>query len=45
MEIKDVLSDEILFGRLEKGGKVYIDVENSKLTFNYNPKASLSKNA
>ncbi len=44
-EIKDVLSDEILFGRLEKGGSVLIDVENSKLTFNYNPKNSLKENA
>jgi ATP-dependent Clp protease ATP-binding subunit ClpA len=43
-EIKDILSDEILFGRLEKGGKVMIDVENSKLTFNYNPKDSLMEN-
>ena len=34
-EIKDILSDEILFGRLVKGGDVLIDVENEKLTFNY----------
>ena len=40
-EIKDILADEILFGRLEKGGKVKIDVENSKLAFNYNPQDSL----
>ena len=32
-EIKDVLSDQILFGRLEKGGEVYIDLKNDKLTF------------
>ena len=44
-EIKDVLSDEILFGRLEKGGNVWIDVENSKLAFNYNTKTSLKENA
>ncbi|HSQ87088.1 MAG TPA: AAA family ATPase, partial [Desulfobacterales bacterium] len=44
-EIKDVLSDEILFGRLYNGGKVFIDVDNEKLTFNYNAKASLSKQA
>jgi ATP-dependent Clp protease ATP-binding subunit ClpA len=37
-EIKDILSDEILFGRLDKGGNVFIDVENEKLTFNYNAK-------
>lgn len=34
-EIKDTLSDEILFGRLTKGGTVFIDIENDKLTFNY----------
>jgi len=44
-EIKDVLSDEILFGRLYNGGKVFIDVENEKLIFTYNAKASLSGQA
>ena len=34
-EIKDILSDEILFGRLEKGGEVLIDVEDDKLAFDY----------
>ncbi len=34
-EIKDLLSDQILFGRLEKGGKVFVDLEKDKLTFNY----------
>ena len=34
-EIKDVLSDEILFGRLEKGGDVFINTKNDKLTFNF----------
>jgi ATP-dependent Clp protease ATP-binding subunit ClpA len=34
-EIKDTLADEILFGRLEKGGKVEIDVKDDKLTFEY----------
>lgn len=33
-EIKDKLSDEILFGRLEKGGVIFVDLENKKLTFN-----------
>ena len=33
--IKDVLSEEVLFGRLSKGGKVSIDVDKDKLTFNY----------
>ncbi|MBW2640124.1 MAG: ATP-dependent Clp protease ATP-binding subunit ClpA [Deltaproteobacteria bacterium] len=32
-EIKDTLSDEILFGRLVKGGEVFINVVNDKLTF------------
>ena len=34
-EIKDILADEILFGRLEKGGKVDIDVKNNELKFEY----------
>ena len=34
-EIKDALADEILFGRLTKGGKVTIDVEKDQLTFAY----------
>lgn len=34
-EIKDALADEILFGRLVKGGKVSIDVEGDKLAFSY----------
>src|SRR5690606_25708838 len=33
--IKDILSDEILFGRLAKGGKVTIGVKNDDLTFKY----------
>jgi ATP-dependent Clp protease ATP-binding subunit ClpA len=32
-EIKDPLSDEILFGKLEKGGQVLIDVVEDKLEF------------
>jgi ATP-dependent Clp protease ATP-binding subunit ClpA len=36
IEIKDVLSEEVLFGRLMKGGKVYIDIADNKLAFNYN---------
>lgn len=35
-EIKDKLADEILFGKLEKGGKVVIDLEEEELTFTYN---------
>jgi ATP-dependent Clp protease ATP-binding subunit ClpA len=34
-EIKDILSDEILFGRLEKGGEVFINEVNDKLTFDF----------
>ena len=32
-EIKDKLSDEILFGRLEKGGEVFVDAGGGGLTF------------
>ena len=35
VNIKDVLADEILFGQLEKGGKVLIDVKEDALTFSY----------
>jgi ATP-dependent Clp protease ATP-binding subunit ClpA len=34
-EIKDKLSDEILFGKLTKGGSVFIGVKKDKLTFTY----------
>ena len=34
-EIKDVLSEEVLFGKLMKGGKVNIDLDNNKLVFDY----------
>ena len=34
-QIKDVLADQILFGELEKGGKVLVGVERDKLTFDY----------
>jgi ATP-dependent Clp protease ATP-binding subunit ClpA len=34
-EIKDVLSDEVLFGRLRKGGKVLITLAKDSLSFNY----------
>ncbi len=32
-EIKKQLADEILFGKLTKGGKVNIEVKGDKLTF------------
>ena len=35
VEIKDKLSDEILFGKLEKGGQVAIDLKKENLTFAY----------
>ncbi len=34
-EIKRVLADEILFGKLQSGGKVEIDESDDKLTFSY----------
>jgi ATP-dependent Clp protease ATP-binding subunit ClpA len=34
-EIKDALADEILIGRLTKGGTVKIDLVDDKLTFDY----------
>jgi len=34
-EIKDALSDEILFGRMQRGGGVDIDLKDDKLVFNY----------
>jgi ATP-dependent Clp protease ATP-binding subunit ClpA len=33
--IKDPLADEILFGRLEKGGKVTLDIKDEKVVFDY----------
>ncbi|MCC6794638.1 MAG: ATP-dependent Clp protease ATP-binding subunit ClpA [Candidatus Hydrogenedentes bacterium] len=34
-EIKDALADELLFGKLEKGGKVLVDAADGKLSFVY----------
>jgi ATP-dependent Clp protease ATP-binding subunit ClpA len=34
-EIARVLADEVLFGQLSKGGKIYIDLADDKLTFSY----------
>jgi len=34
-EIKDTLSEEILFGKLEKGGSVFVDVKDEKPLFIY----------
>jgi ATP-dependent Clp protease ATP-binding subunit ClpA len=38
-ELRDVLTDEILFGRLEHGGTVTIGLEGEALTFAYDPTA------
>jgi ATP-dependent Clp protease ATP-binding subunit ClpA len=34
-EIKDIMSEEVLFGRLKKGGKVLLGVDKDKLSFAY----------
>jgi len=34
-EIKDALSEEMLFGRLKKGGSVTVDLQECKLKFDY----------
>jgi ATP-dependent Clp protease ATP-binding subunit ClpA len=34
-EIKDYLTDEILFGKLIKGGNVHIDLKDDRLIFEY----------
>ncbi|GIW41325.1 MAG: ATP-dependent Clp protease ATP-binding subunit ClpA [Candidatus Binatia bacterium] len=36
-EVKRVLADEILFGRLQSGGRVEIDARDGKLVFQYAP--------
>jgi ATP-dependent Clp protease ATP-binding subunit ClpA len=35
-KIKDKLSDEILFGRMQKGGLVHVDLKDDELVFNFN---------
>jgi ATP-dependent Clp protease ATP-binding subunit ClpA len=37
-EVRDPLTDEILFGRLENGGTVTIGLKDAKLAFTYEPK-------
>jgi ATP-dependent Clp protease ATP-binding subunit ClpA len=39
-EIKRILADEILFGRLQSGGKVEVDENEEKLSFTYSPLAA-----
>jgi ATP-dependent Clp protease ATP-binding subunit ClpA len=38
-EVRDPLTDEILFGKLENGGTVTIDVQDEKLRFDFNERA------
>ena len=33
--IETILADEVLFGKLEQGGQVFIDLKNDSLTFEY----------
>ncbi len=37
-EIRDVLSEEILFGKLAKGGTVTVDIKKDSVTFDYSHK-------
>lgn len=37
-KVKQPLADELLFGKLSKGGKVVIDVDNDELVFHYHSK-------
>jgi ATP-dependent Clp protease ATP-binding subunit ClpA len=34
-EIKDIISEEMLFGKLSKGGKVFVDLKEDRLVFRY----------
>lgn len=36
-EIKDRLSEEVLFGRLSKGGRVTVSLKDDRLSFEYSP--------
>jgi ATP-dependent Clp protease ATP-binding subunit ClpA len=40
-EVRDRLTDEILFGELETGGTVTIDVADDKLTFAFQPRSDV----
>jgi len=35
IEVKDKLSDELLFGKLEKGGSVHIDAKESGIVLSF----------
>jgi ATP-dependent Clp protease ATP-binding subunit ClpA len=41
-EVRDPLTDEILFGKLEQGGTVTIGVADNQLTFDYSPRTIVS---
>jgi ATP-dependent Clp protease ATP-binding subunit ClpA len=41
-EVRDPLTDEILFGKLEHGGTVTIGVEDGRLAFSYEPQRATS---
>jgi ATP-dependent Clp protease ATP-binding subunit ClpA len=41
-ELRDPLTDEILFGKLQSGGKVTVGVEDGKVTFSAEPGGSIS---
>ncbi|MDG2336093.1 MAG: ATP-dependent Clp protease ATP-binding subunit ClpA [Myxococcota bacterium] len=40
-EIKDPLSDEVLFGRLAKGGRVHVDLEDGDFVFEFPERVKL----
>ena len=42
-EVRDPLTDEILFGQLEHGGTVVVGVANEKITFEYRPSPAPSE--
>ena len=41
--IKDRLSDELLFGRLDKGGRVFIKIKDDRLQFEMTPRKGVSR--
>ena len=41
-EVRDPLTDEILFGKLEHGGTVTIDAANDALSFAYEAKEAVN---
>ena len=41
-EVKDPLSDEVLFGRLAKGGRVRVDVGDDGFVFEFSERIKLN---